>query len=50
MNEVMHPYLVKILSQCLCCVFQLDPQTVQSKNWHMDVIEMNGVRTMTYIL
>lgn len=25
-------------------VFQLDPQTVQSKNWHMDVIEMNGVR------
>lgn len=22
---------------------QLDPQTVQSKNWHMDVIEMNGV-------
>lgn len=23
--------------------FQLDPQTVQSKNWHMDVIEMNGV-------
>uniref|UniRef100_A0A8C2WVG5 ABR activator of RhoGEF and GTPase n=1 Tax=Cyclopterus lumpus TaxID=8103 RepID=A0A8C2WVG5_CYCLU len=21
---------------------QLDPQTVQSKNWHMDVIEMNG--------
>lgn len=25
------------------CVFQLDPQTVQSKNWHMDVIEMNGV-------
>ncbi|CAF98496.1 unnamed protein product, partial [Tetraodon nigroviridis] len=24
--------------------FQLDPQTVQSKNWHMDVIEMNGVR------
>uniref|UniRef100_A0A8D3BDL2 Active breakpoint cluster region-related protein n=1 Tax=Scophthalmus maximus TaxID=52904 RepID=A0A8D3BDL2_SCOMX len=23
---------------------QLDPQTVQSKNWHMDVIEMNGVR------
>lgn len=29
---------------CLCCVLQLDPQTVQSKNWHMDVIEMNGVR------
>lgn len=29
---------------CLCSVFQLDPQTVQSKNWHMDVIEMNGVR------
>lgn len=25
-------------------VLQLDPQTVQSKNWHMDVIEMNGVR------
>lgn len=23
---------------------QLDPQTVQTKNWHMDVIEMNGVR------
>uniref|UniRef100_A0A8C7K312 ABR activator of RhoGEF and GTPase n=1 Tax=Oncorhynchus kisutch TaxID=8019 RepID=A0A8C7K312_ONCKI len=23
---------------------QLDPQTVQSKNWHVDVIEMNGVR------
>lgn len=23
---------------------QLDPQTVQSKNWHMDVIEMNGVQ------
>lgn len=28
----------------LLSVFQLDPQTVQSKNWHMDVIEMNGVR------
>lgn len=27
----------------LLSVFQLDPQTVQSKNWHMDVIEMNGV-------
>jgi len=24
---------------------QLDPQTVESKNWHTDVIEMNGVRT-----
>ncbi|XP_069082377.1 active breakpoint cluster region-related protein isoform X2 [Pleurodeles waltl] len=23
---------------------QLDPQTVQSKNWHMDVIEMNGIK------
>lgn len=23
---------------------QLDPQTIQTKNWHMDVIEMNGVR------
>ncbi|XP_072302698.1 active breakpoint cluster region-related protein isoform X3 [Eucyclogobius newberryi] len=23
---------------------QLDPQTVQSKNWHMDVIEMNGFK------
>lgn len=22
---------------------QLDPQAVQTKNWHMDVIEMNGV-------
>lgn len=32
------------ISFCLCFVFQLDPQTVQSKNWHMDVIEMNGVR------
>uniref|UniRef100_A0A3Q3LCI1 ABR activator of RhoGEF and GTPase n=1 Tax=Mastacembelus armatus TaxID=205130 RepID=A0A3Q3LCI1_9TELE len=28
---------------------QLDPQTVQSKNWHMDVIEMNGVRPSTVI-
>lgn len=35
------------LSGCPCCVFQLDPQTVQSKNWHMDVIEMNGVRPDT---
>lgn len=34
----------QLMSFCLCCVFQLDPQTVQSKNWHMDVIEMNGVR------
>lgn len=33
-----------LISFCFCCVFQLDPQTVQSKNWHMDVIEMNGVR------
>uniref|UniRef100_A0A674N5J8 ABR activator of RhoGEF and GTPase n=1 Tax=Takifugu rubripes TaxID=31033 RepID=A0A674N5J8_TAKRU len=23
---------------------QLDPQTVQSKNWHMDIIEMNGIK------
>uniref|UniRef100_A0A8C7K637 ABR activator of RhoGEF and GTPase n=1 Tax=Oncorhynchus kisutch TaxID=8019 RepID=A0A8C7K637_ONCKI len=23
---------------------QLDPQTVQSKNWHVDVIEMNGIK------
>ncbi|XP_031427405.1 active breakpoint cluster region-related protein isoform X3 [Clupea harengus] len=23
---------------------QLDPQTVQTKNWHMDVIEMNGIK------
>uniref|UniRef100_A0A8C5AWL7 Active breakpoint cluster region-related protein n=1 Tax=Gadus morhua TaxID=8049 RepID=A0A8C5AWL7_GADMO len=23
---------------------QLDPTTVQSKNWHMDVIEMNGIK------
>ncbi|XP_058482966.1 active breakpoint cluster region-related protein isoform X5 [Solea solea] len=23
---------------------KLDPQTVQSKNWHMDVIEMNGIK------
>ncbi|XP_053296891.1 active breakpoint cluster region-related protein isoform X1 [Pleuronectes platessa] len=23
---------------------QLDPQTVQSKNWHLDVIEMNGIK------
>uniref|UniRef100_A0A8C7YPW0 ABR activator of RhoGEF and GTPase n=1 Tax=Oryzias sinensis TaxID=183150 RepID=A0A8C7YPW0_9TELE len=23
---------------------QLDPQTVQSKNWQMDVIEMNGIK------
>ncbi|XP_042612777.1 active breakpoint cluster region-related protein-like isoform X1 [Cyprinus carpio] len=23
---------------------QLDPQAVQSKNWHMDVIEMNGIK------
>uniref|UniRef100_A0A3Q1I0V1 ABR activator of RhoGEF and GTPase n=1 Tax=Anabas testudineus TaxID=64144 RepID=A0A3Q1I0V1_ANATE len=23
---------------------QLDPQTVQSKNWHKDVIEMNGIK------
>nr|XP_060612849.1 active breakpoint cluster region-related protein isoform X2 [Anolis sagrei ordinatus] len=23
---------------------QLDPQTVQTKDWHMDVIEMNGVK------
>uniref|UniRef100_A0A8C5QLA4 Active breakpoint cluster region-related protein n=1 Tax=Leptobrachium leishanense TaxID=445787 RepID=A0A8C5QLA4_9ANUR len=23
---------------------QLDPQSVQSKNWHMDVIEMNGIK------
>uniref|UniRef100_A0A8C6UTK2 ABR activator of RhoGEF and GTPase n=1 Tax=Neogobius melanostomus TaxID=47308 RepID=A0A8C6UTK2_9GOBI len=23
---------------------QLDPQTVQSKNWHNDVIEMNGIK------
>nr|XP_014346073.1 PREDICTED: active breakpoint cluster region-related protein [Latimeria chalumnae] len=23
---------------------QLDPQTVQSKNWHTDVIEMNGIK------
>ncbi|XP_063152098.1 active breakpoint cluster region-related protein-like isoform X3 [Candoia aspera] len=23
---------------------QLDPQTVQTKNWHVDVIEMNGVK------
>ncbi|XP_028662609.1 active breakpoint cluster region-related protein isoform X2 [Erpetoichthys calabaricus] len=23
---------------------QLDPQVVQSKNWHMDVIEMNGIK------
>ncbi|ROL49984.1 Active breakpoint cluster region-related protein [Anabarilius grahami] len=23
---------------------RLDPQTVQSKNWHMDVIEMNGIK------
>lgn len=22
---------------------QLDPQTVETKNWHTDVIEMNGV-------
>ncbi|TRY55997.1 hypothetical protein DNTS_026861 [Danionella cerebrum] len=22
----------------------LDPQTVQSKNWHMDIIEMNGIK------
>lgn len=31
-------------ARSLLPVFQLDPQTVQSKNWHMDVIEMNGVR------
>ena len=30
--------------------FQLDPQTVQSKNWHMDVIEMNGVRHSVSLL
>ncbi|XP_010217883.1 PREDICTED: active breakpoint cluster region-related protein-like [Tinamus guttatus] len=23
---------------------QLDPQAVQTKNWHMDVIEMNGIK------
>ncbi|KAK3526969.1 hypothetical protein QTP86_005743 [Hemibagrus guttatus] len=23
---------------------KLDPQTVQSKNWHVDVIEMNGIK------
>ncbi|XP_010897983.3 active breakpoint cluster region-related protein isoform X4 [Esox lucius] len=23
---------------------QLDPQTLESKNWHMDVIEMNGIK------
>ncbi|XP_036845947.1 active breakpoint cluster region-related protein isoform X3 [Oncorhynchus mykiss] len=23
---------------------ELDPQTVQSKNWHVDVIEMNGIK------
>lgn len=28
----------------MCCLSpQLDPQAVQTKNWHMDVIEMNGV-------
>uniref|UniRef100_A0A8B9KEQ8 ABR activator of RhoGEF and GTPase n=1 Tax=Astyanax mexicanus TaxID=7994 RepID=A0A8B9KEQ8_ASTMX len=27
---------------------QLDPQTVQSKNWHVDVIEMNGVRVFFF--
>lgn len=26
---------------------QLDPQAVQTKNWHMDVIEMNGVSGAT---
>lgn len=30
-------------SSFLFVPLQLDPQTVQSKNWHMDVIEMNGV-------
>ncbi|KAF0038113.1 hypothetical protein F2P81_008597 [Scophthalmus maximus] len=25
-------------------LMKLDPQTVQSKNWHMDVIEMNGIK------
>lgn len=32
-------------SRTLLCCFspQLDPQAVQTKNWHMDVIEMNGV-------
>ncbi|KTF77321.1 hypothetical protein cypCar_00019576 [Cyprinus carpio] len=24
--------------------WELDPQAVQSKNWHMDVIEMNGIK------
>ncbi|KAJ4930072.1 hypothetical protein JOQ06_019086 [Pogonophryne albipinna] len=30
--------------QTLECAGELDPQTVQSKNWHMDVIEMNGIK------
>ncbi|XP_042355450.1 LOW QUALITY PROTEIN: active breakpoint cluster region-related protein [Plectropomus leopardus] len=29
---------------------QLDPQTVQSKNWHMDVIEMNGDQSCLLII
>uniref|UniRef100_A0A8C5QIN1 Active breakpoint cluster region-related protein n=1 Tax=Leptobrachium leishanense TaxID=445787 RepID=A0A8C5QIN1_9ANUR len=36
-NFVIH--MVLILSSG-----KLDPQSVQSKNWHMDVIEMNGIK------
>lgn len=34
---------VTSLSHLLFLSLQLDPQTVETKNWHTDVIEMNGV-------
>lgn len=38
-----HPSLSHVLFFSSFLSSQLDPQTVESKNWHTDVIEMNGV-------
>ncbi|XP_061461217.1 active breakpoint cluster region-related protein isoform X2 [Rhineura floridana] len=41
MNKDNHEIVDKIVGKGQV---QLDPQTVQTKNWHMDVIEMNGIK------